>query len=66
MRSEDRKNKVAVVVGTVTNDLRILNLPKLKVSSKSADSALLICSPNTHYLSLSLDLCSEGDRGSEG
>ena len=32
MRNEDRKDKVAVVVGTITNDLRLLELPKLKVS----------------------------------
>lgn len=32
MRNEDRKDKVAVVVGTITNDLRLLDLPKLKVS----------------------------------
>ena len=31
MRSEDRKEKIAVVVGTVTNDVRILDVPKLKV-----------------------------------
>ena len=31
MKSGDRKDKIAVVVGTITNDLRILNLPKLKV-----------------------------------
>lgn len=32
MRNEDRKDKIAVVVGTITNDLRLLDLPKLKVS----------------------------------
>ena len=31
MKSGDRKDKIAVVVGTITNDLRILKLPKLKV-----------------------------------
>ena len=33
MRSTDRREKIAVVVGTVTNDVRILELPKLKVST---------------------------------
>lgn len=33
MRNEERKDKIAVVVGTITNDLRLLNLPKLKVST---------------------------------
>ena len=32
MNGGERKDKIAVVVGTITNDLRILNLPKLKVS----------------------------------
>ena len=31
MRSPDRREKIAVVVGTVTNDVRILELPKLKI-----------------------------------
>ena len=31
MNGGDRKDKIAVVVGTITNDLRILDLPKLKV-----------------------------------
>ena len=30
MKAEDRRDKIAVVVGTVTNDIRILTLPKLK------------------------------------
>ena len=33
MKGEDRADKIAVVVGTVTNDLRIFKIPKLKVSS---------------------------------
>lgn len=32
MRPKDRKDKIAVVVGTVTNDVRILDIPKLKVT----------------------------------
>ena len=32
MKGEDRADKIAVVVGTVTNDLRIFKIPKLKVS----------------------------------
>ena len=31
MKAEDRRDKIAVIVGTVTNDIRILTLPKLKV-----------------------------------
>ena len=31
MKGEDRADKIAVVVGTVTNDLRIFKIPKLKV-----------------------------------
>ena len=31
MKAEDRREKIAVVVGTVTNDVRILTVPKLKV-----------------------------------
>ena len=33
MKGEDRADKIAVVVGTVTNDLRIFKIPKLKVSA---------------------------------
>lgn len=32
MRSDDRKGKVAVVVGTVTDDIRLFKLQKLTVS----------------------------------
>ena len=35
MRSPDRREKIAVVVGTVTNDVRILELPKLKVCMRT-------------------------------
>ena len=31
MRPKDRSDKTAVVVATVTDDLRILDVPKLKV-----------------------------------
>merc|ERR1712018_547812 len=31
MKRKGRENKVAVVVGTVTDDLRILDIPKLKI-----------------------------------
>ena len=34
MRPKDRGDKTAVVVGTVTDDLRILEVPKLKVCLK--------------------------------
>ena len=29
MKANDRQNKIAVVVGTVTDDVRLLNVPKL-------------------------------------
>lgn len=32
MKPKDRQNKIAVVVGTITNDVRILKVPKLTVS----------------------------------
>jgi len=35
MKGEDRADKIAVVVGTVTNDLRIFKIPKLKSFSNS-------------------------------
>ena len=34
MKAEDRRDKIAVIVGTVTNDIRILTLPKLKVGKR--------------------------------
>ena len=33
MRSDDRKSKFAVVVGTVTDDIRLFKLQKLTVSN---------------------------------
>merc|ERR1712008_198036 len=33
MKGEDRADKIAVVVGTVTNDLRIFKIPKLNISA---------------------------------
>lgn len=32
MKKEGREGKIAVVVGSVTNDLRIYDIPKLRVS----------------------------------
>ena len=40
MKAEDRREKIAVVVGTVTNDVRILTVPKLKVR---VDSSCHVC-----------------------
>jgi len=34
MKPADRANKIAVVVGTITDDLRIYSIPKLTVSFK--------------------------------
>ncbi len=31
MKAPDRREKIAVIVGTVTNDVRILTVPKLTV-----------------------------------
>ena len=36
MRPKDRSDKTAVVVGTVTDDLRVLEIPKLKVCVSSS------------------------------
>merc|ERR1711902_439053 len=33
MKKEGRDGKIAVVVGTITNDLRIFKVPKLKVAA---------------------------------
>lgn len=32
MKNPERAKKIAVVVGTVTNDLRVFDVPKLSVS----------------------------------
>ena len=40
MKAEDRKNKIAVVVGTVTNDVRVMKIPKLTVSSVEGADAV--------------------------
>jgi Ribosomal protein 60S L18 and 50S L18e len=32
MKKQGREGKVAVVIGTITNDLRLFNVPKLTVS----------------------------------
>lgn len=32
MKPADRQGKIAVIVGTVTNDIRILEVPKMTVS----------------------------------
>ena len=36
MKQEGRKDKIAVVIGTITNDLRLFNVPKLTVSCLNA------------------------------
>jgi len=43
MKKAGRENKTAVVVGTVTDDARIFEIPKLKVHC-SAAVFILICS----------------------
>lgn len=42
MKPADRVNKIAVVVGTITDDLRIHSVPKLTVSAKWHKSCLAI------------------------
>ncbi len=37
MKPADRKTKIAVVVGTVTNDVRVFDIPKLTVRQTIAD-----------------------------
>ena len=32
MKKDGRQDKIAVVIGTITNDLRLFNVPKLTVS----------------------------------
>ena len=46
MNSPDRKEKTAVIVGTVTNDLRILKIPKLTVNTihELSDCIPFLCS----------------------
>lgn len=41
MKPADRANKIAVVVGTVTDDLRVFKVPKLTVSLKWSFTLLL-------------------------
>lgn len=36
MKLQGRENKTAVVVGTITDDVRIQKIPKLKVSVNNA------------------------------
>ena len=43
MKAEDRQKKIAVVVGTVTNDVRILKVPKLTVSVLCAELVVSEC-----------------------
>lgn len=38
MKLPGRENKTAVVVGTVTDDVRILDVPKLKVNDQQGTS----------------------------
>ena len=56
MKSSDRKDKIAVVVGTITNDIRILNLPKLKVTVKPA-LAPCVCSSEMGVVSVYICRC---------
>lgn len=40
MKAEVRADKIAVVVGTISNDLRVFEVPKIKVSTKRLNSQL--------------------------
>ena len=42
MKKEGREGKIAVVIGTITNDLRIFKVPKLTVSGFSDTFFLLV------------------------
>ena len=64
MRPKDRSDKTAVVVGTVTDDLRILEVPKLKVCLKQHLYIPIVVTKSALFCIT--DLCAEGDRGSEG
>ena len=44
MKKTGRENKTAVVVGTVTDDLRLLKVPKLKVAKNYLAKILDTCS----------------------
>ncbi len=43
MKQEGRQDKIAVVVGTITNDLRLFNVPKLTVSVLKRQVILPLC-----------------------
>lgn len=51
MKLAGRENKIAVVVGTVTDDVRIQDIPKLKVSFPQAEYITLI-----HYIYFSVNV----------
>lgn len=42
MKKPGRENKIAVVVGSVTNDLRLNELPTLKVFKKNKQYGLFL------------------------
>ncbi|KAH0505998.1 60S ribosomal protein L18 [Microtus ochrogaster] len=45
MKLPGRENKTAVVVGTVTDDVRILHVPKLKVCALQGRGTVLLSGP---------------------
>ena len=55
MKAGDRSDKIAVVVGTITNDIRLLKLPKLKVCSPSWVTPS--CQSSAHLSLFSLRVC---------
>lgn len=60
MKLAGRENKTAVVVGTVTDDVRIQTLPKLKVRIYLFSSVIhLSVSDLVGFFLIHTDLCSE-------
>ena len=53
MKKQGREGKTAVVIGTVTNDLRIFKVPKLTVSF--INYYTILCSRNFQNMKLRLD-----------
>ena len=49
MKKEGREGKIAVVIGTITNDLRIFKVPKLTVSDFSDIFFIIVCASSNCY-----------------
>lgn len=68
MKMPGRENRTAVVVGTVTDDVRIQDIPKLKVRNclflvspcKIKHNSVSVC--DIVFLCFPIDLCSESNQ----